>query len=101
MKRGRKRGGNWGCYCFLCEKNIVKHSVQCHVFAQSRQAAGPIADNHSTHRTAPDLCKNVSLAVLFGSNGNSCTKERIQHSEHGESFKSGTNIAISSTEYCF
>jgi hypothetical protein len=25
----------------------------------------------STLRTAPDLCKNVSFAVLFGSNGNS------------------------------
>ena len=24
-------------------------------------------------RTAPDLCKNVSLAVLFVSSGNSCT----------------------------
>jgi len=28
---------------------------------------------HSTLRTAPDLCQNVSLAVLFGSNGNSYT----------------------------
>jgi hypothetical protein len=25
---------------------------------------------HSTLRTAPDLCKNISLAVLFGRNGN-------------------------------
>jgi hypothetical protein len=27
----------------------------------------------STLRTFPDLCKNVSLAVLFGSNGSSYT----------------------------
>jgi len=27
----------------------------------------------STLRTAPDLCKNVSIAVLFGSNNNSYT----------------------------
>jgi hypothetical protein len=27
----------------------------------------------STLRTATDLCKNVSLAVLFGGNGNSYT----------------------------
>jgi len=27
----------------------------------------------STLRTAPDLCQNVSLAVLFGRNGNSYT----------------------------
>jgi hypothetical protein len=26
---------------------------------------------HSKHRIAPDFCKNISLAVLFGSNGNS------------------------------
>jgi len=31
----RKCGSNWGCYDFLLEQNIVKCSVQCHVFAQS------------------------------------------------------------------
>jgi hypothetical protein len=30
----------------------------------------------STLPTAPDLCKNVSLAVLFGSNGNTYTISR-------------------------
>jgi len=28
-------------------------------------------NTQSTLRTAPDLCKNVSFAVLFGNNGNS------------------------------
>jgi hypothetical protein len=38
-----------------------------------RQADFPVINIQSTLRTAPDLCKNVSLAVLFGSNGNSYT----------------------------
>jgi hypothetical protein len=41
-----------GCCYFLFEKRIVKRFI------------------HSTLRTAPDLYKNVSLAPLFGSNGN-------------------------------
>jgi len=36
-----------------------------------RQAGAPLLNIQSTLRTAPDLCKNVSLAILFGSNGNS------------------------------
>jgi len=38
-----------------------------------RQADAPMINIHPTLRTTPDLCKNVSLAVLFGSNGNSHT----------------------------
>jgi hypothetical protein len=38
-----------------------------------RQAGAPLINIQSTLRTAPDLCKNVSLAVLFGSSGNSYT----------------------------
>jgi hypothetical protein len=41
-----------------------------------RQAGTPIINTQSTLRTAPDLCKNVSLAVLFGSNGNSYTTSK-------------------------
>jgi hypothetical protein len=45
-----------GGYCyFLFEKRIVKRFIQ------------------STLRTAPDLCKIVSLTLLFGRNGNSYT----------------------------
>jgi len=32
----------------------------------------------STFQTAPDLCKNVSVAVLLGSNGNSYTISRVK-----------------------
>jgi hypothetical protein len=37
------------------------------------QAAAPTIHIQPTLRTTPDLCKNVSLAVLFGNSGNSCT----------------------------
>ena len=36
-----------------------------------RQDGAPSFNIQSPLRTAPDVCKNVSLAVLFGSNGNS------------------------------
>jgi len=38
-----------------------------------RQAGAPLINIQSTLRTSPALCKNVSLAVLLGSNGNSYT----------------------------
>ena len=38
-----------------------------------RQAGAPMINIQSTLRSTPGLCKNVSLAVLFGSNGNSYT----------------------------
>jgi hypothetical protein len=50
-------------------------SCPCHVFAQSPPGRHP-SDKYctqSTLRTAPDLCKNVSLAVLISCNGNSHT----------------------------
>ena len=34
-------GCNWGCYYFLFEKQTVKRSVQCHVFAQSPPGQHP------------------------------------------------------------
>ena len=43
-----------------------------------RQAGALVVNIHSTLRTGPDLCKNVSFAVSFGSNGNSYT---ILHSQ--------------------
>ena len=38
-----------------------------------RQTGAPTINIQSTLRTAPDWCKNVPLAALFGSNGNSFT----------------------------
>jgi len=35
-----------------------------------RQLGVPMVNMQSTFRAAPDLCKNVSLTVLSGSNGN-------------------------------
>jgi hypothetical protein len=36
----------------------------------------PMINIQSTLRTAPDLCQNVSLALLFASNGNSYTNSK-------------------------
>jgi hypothetical protein len=44
-----------------------------------RKAGAPMKNIQSTLRTGPDLCTNVSLAVLFGSNGNSCTISTKSH----------------------
>ena len=44
----------------------------------------------STFCTAPDLCKNVSLAVLFRSNGNSYTISEQAKRVEGESCKGRT-----------
>ena len=35
-----------------------------------RQAGTAMINIQPTLRTVPDMCKNISLAVLFGSNGN-------------------------------
>jgi hypothetical protein len=45
--------------------------VQCHIFAHSPPDQGT-NDKHPVN-TALDLCKNISLAVWFGRNGNSYT----------------------------
>jgi hypothetical protein len=44
-----------------------------------RQAGAPTINIQSTGRSAPDLCINVSLAVLFGSSGNSYTVSKQPH----------------------
>jgi hypothetical protein len=65
---------NGGCRCFLSEKKVVKHFLQCHVFAQSPPGRHPNDRNiQPTVRTAPDFCKNVSLTVLFDRKDNSYT----------------------------
>jgi hypothetical protein len=44
-----------------------------------RQAGTPVINTQSKLRTAPALCENVSLAVLFGSNCNSYTIYTIRY----------------------
>jgi hypothetical protein len=55
------------------EREIVKPYVQCHIFAQTLLGRLPSDKYQSTFCTVRDLCKNVSSAVLFASNGNSYT----------------------------
>jgi len=69
----KKCGSNWCFYYFLFETKTVKLSVQCHVFAQSPPDRHPNDKYPVNTSHPPDLCKNFSLAVLFGSNGNSYT----------------------------
>jgi len=45
------------------KKKTVQHYVQRHVFAQSPAGRRPIAKYPV--RSTPDVCKNVSLAVLL------------------------------------
>ena len=45
----------------MFEQKIVKRIAQCHVFAQSPPGRHPSDYVQSTLRTAPDLCKNISL----------------------------------------
>ena len=50
-----------GCYCFLSQKQTVKLSIRCHVFAQSPPDRRP-NDKYpvnTSHRS--DLCQSVTL----------------------------------------
>jgi hypothetical protein len=69
----RECGNNWSCYCFLFEKKIVNVLYNVTYSPSHRLTGAPIINILSTLRTAPGLCKNVSIAILFGSNGNSYT----------------------------
>ena len=51
------------------EKKVVKHFVHATYSPCQPQAGAPVINIQSTLRTAPELCTNVSLAVLFSSNG--------------------------------
>ena len=60
-----------GYYYILFENKTVKRSVS---YSPSHCRAGtPTINIQSTLHTAPDLCKNVAFAVLFGSSCNSYT----------------------------
>ena len=71
MWQGRNCGSNWGCYYFLIKKDCYKTLSNVTYSPSHRQAGDPMTNNQSTTRTAPDLGKNISLTILFGSNGNS------------------------------
>jgi hypothetical protein len=64
---------------------ILKRFVHCHVFAQSPSGHHLRENTPSSLYTAPDLCKNVSLAVLFGCNvlRVSCPSASLLHKSHG------------------
>jgi len=57
---------NWGCCFFLFGKKILKKTFSS--MSRVRPATARPAPANTADRS--DLCKNVSLAVLFGSNGN-------------------------------
>jgi hypothetical protein len=44
-----------------------------------RQAGASMINIRSTFRIAFDLCKNISLVVLFGSNGNSYSLYAVRY----------------------
>jgi hypothetical protein len=55
---------------------IVKSFVQVSYLPNHRPAGAPSRNIQSKLPIAPDVCKNASLALLFGSNGNSYTISR-------------------------
>ena len=69
MREGRKFGSNWGCCCFLFEKTVLNVTYSL----SHRQVRVKTINIQSTLRSAPNFCQNISLAVFFGSNGNSHT----------------------------
>ena len=73
VMRKKEIRSNCRCYNFLLEKKTVKLFVQCHIFAQSRAGRYPNDKYPANTSHGSDLCKNVSLAVLFGSNDSSYT----------------------------
>jgi len=55
-----------------CLKNRLKNLLANVTYSPNHSQDGaPVINFQATLRTAPDLCTNVSLAVIFGSNGNS------------------------------
>jgi hypothetical protein len=56
----------------LCKKK-KKTVVQCHVLPSHSQAGAAMINIQPTLYAFPDLCKNISHPVLFGSNSNPYT----------------------------
>ena len=60
-----------------CLKRRLWNVLSNDMYSSShRQAGTTVISTQSTLRNPPDLCKNVPLAVLFGSNGNSYTTSK-------------------------
>jgi len=70
-RKGREFGSNWGCYYFLFGKKIVKYFVHVTYSPSHQQVSAPTINIQSTLHTALELCKDISLEILFGSNSNS------------------------------
>ena len=65
MRQERKYGSNWGCCYFLFERKSV-NVLSNVMYSDSHRRAGATTINiKSALRNAPDLCKNVSLAVPY------------------------------------
>ena len=63
-----------GASVTYCLKRRLYNAVSSVTYSPThRQDGAPTINIRSTLRTAPDLWKNMSLAVLFFSNGNSYT----------------------------
>jgi hypothetical protein len=61
-----------GAATISCLKNRLKNVLSSVTYSPNHcQAGDPVINIQATLRTAPDLCTNVSLAVIFCSNGNS------------------------------
>ena len=73
MRQGIKCGSNWDCYFFLLGNRLCNFLFNSTYSPSHRRAGTRVINIQSTLHTASDLCKNVSLAVLIGSNGNSYT----------------------------
>jgi hypothetical protein len=69
----RKYGSGLGCFYLLFKTRLLTLLSSVSHSPSHRQAGDSVINIHSTLRIASDMCKNVSLAVLFGSNGNSYT----------------------------
>jgi hypothetical protein len=63
-----------GAPTIYCLKRILLNLLSSATYSRcQRQVGAPVINIQSTLRSASDLCKNVSLALLFGSNDNPYT----------------------------
>ena len=58
-------------YCL--NKNLKLFCPVSHIRPVTARPIPPLTNIRSTLRTDPEICKNVSVALIFGFNGNSCT----------------------------
>ena len=66
----------WAGTTSCLKRKFLKCIVQCYVFFQSPPGRHPMINILSTICTPYNLCKNFSLAILFGSNSKSYTVSR-------------------------